>query len=195
MSVFSSESLAFIAVLTILSLIAFGKPSTQTGYNLDHTVTKLFTQPNSENLRYGDIGTIPEFWTWIQGHFMDTLCAEGNGSHGNDTYDDGNVTECKTVANSHLIGQVHIRQHRVVEQKCLLPNFMDRVTPHCRSMYSGSNKDTLPFGSNGTWVYSHEQFTGAERIAGRHGDYGGDGYMVMLHTQRFVTRLKKLFNY
>ena len=96
------------------------------------------------------------------------------------------------IGNSEMIGNVNIRQHRIIDQKCLLPDTyknipaFNTVVHKCRYPYRTKNRDTEPFGHNGTWVHFSDKYTGSVLKRGRHGTYGGDGYLVMLERNRFV---------
>ena len=175
---FCSETILFLVTAVLLLIVAFGKNDSAT-FKLNKSVTKLLTSPaTNQSFARGvrDVTDVQGFWAWMRHDFASLMFAqqqqENSGS--------------MRVANSHVIGAINIRQHRVTSQPCDAPAVLRKHLPAvCRPSFSRKHRATDEFGSgNNTWSYFRQNEASGSRITGRHAKYKGDGYLVVLDLQK-----------
>ena len=93
------------------------------------------------------------------------------------------------VGNSAVIGRVNLRQLRVSNEKCRLPDKYN-IFPICHHGYSYGNRDQKPFGGNQTWYYQDSRASRSTGIHGNHAHYDGGGYRIVLNTNRYGVTMR-----
>ncbi|CAH1789073.1 unnamed protein product [Owenia fusiformis] len=176
------DCVGFGCMVVLLFFIAFGKCNDMT-FKLNKAVKNAFIYEGHPS--FSELTTEAEWWTWARTSLLDSVYWE--------SWYNGNTAPRGHIMNgaAAIIGTVNIRQLRVQEMACNIPEPFSK-TNSCRPHYFYNDRSTDTYGDN--WQFSSDN----ERsdIWGRHGTYDGSGYNVVLKPTRMEAfkQLQRLFD-
>ncbi|XP_039217130.1 polycystin-2 isoform X3 [Crotalus tigris] len=134
---------------------------------LDTPVSKM------EKTNFRSLSTMEDFWKFTEGPLLDGLYWEM-------WYNNKTVAENRSFIyhENLLLGVPRIRQLKVRNASCSIPEDLKDEIKDCYDVYSVANEDTAPFGlRNGTaWTYSSEKDLNGSSHWGLIATYSGAGY-------------------
>ncbi|KAL1117582.1 hypothetical protein AAG570_003897 [Ranatra chinensis] len=174
------EFVAHCVFVILVTIVAFGRINPIMYYFGDalHRLftTKVFYDEHVKMTTFQDINTVDEFWKYLRGDFLDMLFMNFDKETPN-RFEDALI-----ILQNALIGAVRIRQVRVRNDSCTVPDAFRGDFPGCYHYYSKDGEDKEPYGLNeGTaWTYNEPSTLGSGWYNGRISWYGGGGYYVDL---------------
>uniref|UniRef100_A0ABM5GK99 Polycystin-2 n=1 Tax=Pogona vitticeps TaxID=103695 RepID=A0ABM5GK99_9SAUR len=180
------ELITYLMFLLVLSVLSYGMVSSNTYYYtrvmsqlfLDVPVSKL------EKTNFRTLTTMEDFWKFTEGPLLDGLYWEI-------WYNNKTVAENSSFIyhENLLLGVPRIRQLKVRNGSCSIPEDLKEEIKDCYDVYSVGNEDTAPFGlRNGTaWTYTSEKDMNGSSHWGLIATYSGAGYYQDLARSREET--------
>ncbi|KAM6440102.1 polycystin-2 isoform 3-T3 [Liasis olivaceus] len=126
-----------------------------------------------EKTNFRSLSTMEDFWKFTEGPLLDGLYWEM-------WYNNKTVAENRSFIyhENLLLGVPRIRQLKVRNASCSIPEDLKDEIKDCYDVYSVANEDTAPFGlRNGTaWTYTSEKDLNGRSHWGLIATYSGAGY-------------------
>ncbi|XP_069958832.1 polycystin-2 isoform X1 [Cherax quadricarinatus] len=178
------ELVVYLIFLLILCILTFGMTS-PTMYYFTNVLSGLFLDikfPDSE-LTYRESALVIDFWTFVQNVMLDGLYWENwyDTAKTPTSPDDRNI-----LYENRLLGIPRMRQLRVQNSSCTIPDDFQQAIRQCYGVYSPSIEDTEPFGpGNSTeWEYHTEEEMNGTSYWGQIAVYSGAGSYIDLGLNR-----------
>ncbi|XP_063961569.1 polycystin family receptor for egg jelly-like [Lytechinus pictus] len=191
------EIILYIIFLNIVMLIAFGDRDPQAFY-VNKSMKDAFVEAQYHGLmKFTKIQTREKFWNYTENVFIPSLFSETwyNGK------EDIQGIKQRMVSGKHmmLIGMARLRQLRVTQEPCILPEEITSAGIQCKRTYSFSDDEdrdfapgwkpvnesdptdyTTPEGS----VWKHNSWTEIDSFPylGKQATYKGGGYLAEIPT-------------
>ncbi|XP_016849278.2 polycystin-2 isoform X2 [Anolis carolinensis] len=180
------ELITYLMFLLVLSILSYGMVSSNM-YYYTKAMSQLFLDTpisKMEKINFKTLSTMEDFWKFTEGPLLD-------GLYWDMWYNNKTVTENRSFIyhENLLLGIPRMRQLKVRNGSCLIPEDLQDEIKDCYSVYSVGNEDTAPFGlRNGTaWTYSSEKDLHGSSYWGLIATYSGGGYYQDLSKSREKT--------
>ncbi|XP_064116177.1 polycystin-2-like [Macrobrachium nipponense] len=183
------ELVIYIIFLVILCILTFGMTS-PTMYYYTRVLSDLFLDapyPDNQNTFRGSTQVL-DFWRYTENTLLDGLYWEYwyDAAQTVTEEDDRNI-----LYENRLLGVPRIRQVRVRNDSCVVPDDFKGAIRQCFDVYSPSAEDKSPFGIdiNGTaWEYTSEKDMNGSSHWGKIATYSGAGYYQDLAMNKSVSK-------
>uniref|UniRef100_A0A670Z240 Polycystin-2 n=2 Tax=Pseudonaja textilis TaxID=8673 RepID=A0A670Z240_PSETE len=169
------ELITYLIFLVVLSILSYGMVNSNI-YYYTKVMSQLFLDtPVSkvEKTNFRSLSTMEDFWKFTEGPLLDGLYWEM-------WYNNKTVAENRSFIyhENLLLGVPRIRQLKVRNASCSIPEDLKDEIKDCYDVYSVTNEDTAPFGlRNGTaWTYTEEKDLNGSSHWGLIATYSGSGY-------------------
>ncbi|XP_061439044.1 polycystin-2 isoform X2 [Rhineura floridana] len=180
------ELITYLIFLLVLSFLSYGMVSSNM-YYYTRVMSQLFLDTpisKMEKTNFKTLSTMEDFWKFSEGPLLDGLYWEM-------WYNNKTVAENRSFIyhENLLLGVPRIRQLKVRNGTCSIPEDLKDEIKDCYDVYSVGNEDTAPFGPlNGTaWTYTSEKDLNGSSHWGLIATYGGAGYYQDLSRSREET--------
>lgn len=180
------ELITYLIFLLVLCILSYGMVSSSI-YYYTKVMSQLFLDTpvsKMETTNFKTLSTMEDFWKFMEGPLLDGLYWET-------WYNNKTVAENRSFIyhENLLLGVPRIRQLKVKNGSCLIPEDLKDEIKDCYDVYSASNEDTAPFGlRNGTaWTYTSEKGLNGSSHWGLIATYSGAGYYQDLSRSRDET--------
>lgn len=177
------ELITYVVFLFLLCVITYGRVTSSRFY-YTKVMTQLFLDtPLSklEKTNFKTLMTMDDFWKFSAGPLVD-------GLYWDMWYNNRTIAENQSFIyyENLLLGVPRLRQLKVKNGSCSVPEDLKDEITECYDMYSVKNEDTAPFGlHNGTaWRYSKESDLNGRSQWGLISTYSGAGYYLDLSRNR-----------
>uniref|UniRef100_A0A8C5MRL7 Polycystin-2 n=1 Tax=Leptobrachium leishanense TaxID=445787 RepID=A0A8C5MRL7_9ANUR len=177
------ELVTYLVFLAILCILTYGMV-TSCMFFYTKTMSQLFLDTpisKSEPTNFKTLRTMDDFWKFTEGPLLD-------GLYWDMWYNNQTLAENQSFIyyENMLLGVPRMRQLKVRNGTCTLPEDLKDEIKDCYDMYSVSNEDTLPFGlKNGSpWTFSKEKDLHGSSHWGVISTYSGAGYYLDLSRKR-----------
>ncbi|XP_055967274.1 polycystin-2 [Sorex fumeus] len=177
------ELLTFLLFLIVLCILTYGMMSSS-GYYYTRLMSQLFLDTpvsRTDKATFKTLSSMEDFWKFAEGALLDGLYWEAPPGTGPDADGHGFI-----YAENLLLGQPRLRQLRVRNGSCAVPQDLREEITECYDVYSPASEDRAPFGPrNGTaWTYSSEKALNGSSHWGLMATYSGAGYYLDLSRVR-----------
>ncbi|XP_074396846.1 polycystin-2 isoform X3 [Zonotrichia albicollis] len=183
------ELITYMLFLVVLCVLTYGTVSSSM-YYYTRVMSQLFLETpvsKTEKTDFKTLSTMDDFWKFTEGPLLDGLYWEM-------WYNNKTMAENKSFIyyENLLLGVPRIRQLKVRNGSCSIPEDLKEEIKDCYDVYSVANEDTAPFGlRNGTaWTYTNEKDLNGSSHWGLIATYSGAGYYQDLSRTREVTALQ-----
>uniref|UniRef100_A0A8C4XW06 Polycystin-2 n=1 Tax=Gopherus evgoodei TaxID=1825980 RepID=A0A8C4XW06_9SAUR len=180
------ELITYVIFLVVLCVLTYGMVSSSM-YYYTRVMSQLFLETplsNMEKTNFKTLSTMEDFWKFTEGPLLDGLYWEM-------WYNNKTMAENKSFIyyENLLLGVPRVRQLKVRNGSCSIPEDLKDEIKECYDVYSVANEDTAPFGlQNGTaWTYTNEQDLNGSSHWGLIASYSGAGYYQDLSRSREET--------
>uniref|UniRef100_A0A8C3FBT0 Polycystin 2, transient receptor potential cation channel n=1 Tax=Chrysemys picta bellii TaxID=8478 RepID=A0A8C3FBT0_CHRPI len=180
------ELITYVIFLVVLCVLTYGMVSSSM-YYYTRVMSQLFLETplsKMEKTNFKTLSTMEDFWKFTEGPLLDGLYWEM-------WYNNKTVAENKSFIyyENLLLGVPRVRQVKVRNGSCSIPEDLKDEIKECYDVYSVANEDTAPFGlRNGTaWTYTNEQDLNGSSHWGLIASYSGAGYYQDLSRSREET--------
>ncbi|XP_030775171.1 polycystin-2 isoform X2 [Rhinopithecus roxellana] len=180
------ELVTYLLFLIVLCILTYGMMSSNV-YYYTRMMSQLFLDTpvsKTENTNFKTLSSMEDFWKFTEGSLLDGLYWKMQPS---------NQTEADNRSfifyENLLLGVPRIRQLRVRNGSCSIPQDLRDEIKECYDVYSVSSEDRAPFGPrNGTaWIYTSEKDLNGSSHWGIIATYSGAGYYLDLSRRREET--------
>ncbi|XP_033070021.1 polycystin-2 isoform X2 [Trachypithecus francoisi] len=180
------ELVTYLLFLLVLCILTYGMMSSNV-YYYTRMMSQLFLDTpvsKTENTNFKTLSSMEDFWKFTEGSLLDGLYWKMQPS---------NQTEADNRSfifyENLLLGVPRIRQLRVRNGSCSIPQDLRDEIKECYDVYSVSSEDRAPFGPrNGTaWIYTSEKDLNGSSHWGIIATYSGAGYYLDLSRTREET--------
>ncbi|XP_048220598.1 polycystin-2 isoform X1 [Perognathus longimembris pacificus] len=180
------ELLTYLLFLIVLCILTYGMMSSNV-YYYTRTMSQLFLDTpvtKTEKTNFKTLSSMEDFWKFTEGALLDGLYWKVRPS---------NHTEADNrsfiFSENLLLGVPRIRQLRVRNGSCSIPQDLRDEIKECYDVYSVGSEDRAPFGpANGTaWIYTSEKDLNGSSHWGIIAVYSGAGYYLDLSRTRKET--------
>ncbi|XP_012660780.1 polycystin-2 isoform X1 [Otolemur garnettii] len=180
------ELVTYLLFLIVLCILTYGMMSSNV-YYYTRMMSQLFLDTpvsKTEKTNFKTLSSMEDFWKFTQGSLLDGLYWK---------MEPGNQTEADNRSfifyENLLLGVPRIRQLKVRNGSCSIPQDLRDEIKECYDVYSVSSEDRAPFGPrNGTaWIYTSEKDLNGSSHWGIIGTYSGAGYYLDLSRTREET--------
>ncbi|XP_052054362.1 polycystin-2 [Apodemus sylvaticus] len=180
------ELLTYLLFLIVLCILTYGMMSSNV-YYYTRTLSQLFIDTpvaKTEKTNFKTLSSMEDFWKFTEGSFLDGLYWKAPAS--NHTQADNRSF---IFYENLLLGVPRLRQLRVRNGSCSIPQDLRDEIKECYDVYSASSEDRAPFGPrNGTaWIYTSEKDLNGSSHWGIIASYSGAGYYLDLSRTREET--------
>ncbi|KAL1789532.1 polycystin-2 [Sigmodon hispidus] len=180
------ELLTYLLFLIVLCILTYGTMSSNV-YYYTRTLSQLFIDTpvsKTEKTNFKTLSSMEDFWKFTEGSFLDGLYWKAQ-AHNHTQADNRSFIFYENL----LLGVPRLRQLRVRNGSCSIPQDLRDEIKECYDVYSASSEDRAPFGPrNGTaWIYSSERDLNGSSHWGIIGTYSGAGYYLDLSRTREET--------
>ncbi|XP_028723150.1 polycystin-2 [Peromyscus leucopus] len=180
------ELVTYLLFLIVLCILTYGMMSSNV-YYYTRTLSQLFIDTpvsKTEKTNFKTLSSMEDFWKFTEGAFLDGLYWKAQT--GNHTLADNRSF---IFYENLLLGVPRLRQLRVRNGSCSIPQDLRDEIKECYDVYSVSSEDRAPFGPrNGTaWVYTSEKDLNGSSHWGIIATYSGAGYYLDLSRTREET--------
>lgn len=180
------ELLIYLLFLVVLCILTYGMMSSNV-YYYTRTLYQLFIDTpvsKTEKANFKTLSSVADFWKFAEGSFLDGLYWKAEV--GNHTQADNRSF---IFYENLLLGVPRLRQLRVRNGSCSIPQDLRDEIKECYDVYSVSSEDRAPFGPrNGTaWIYTSEKDLNGSSHWGIIATYSGAGYYLDLSRTREET--------
>ncbi|XP_070614130.1 polycystin-2-like isoform X2 [Erythrolamprus reginae] len=169
------ELITYLVFLVVLSILSYGMVNSNV-YYYTRVMSQLFLDTpisKMEKTNFRTLSTMEDFWKFTEGPLLDGLYWER-------WYNNKTVAENRSFIyhENLLLGVPRIRQLKVRNASCSIPEDLKDEIKDCYDLYSVANEDTAPFGlRNGTaWTYTGEKDLNGSSHWGLIATYSGSGY-------------------
>ncbi|XP_061849432.1 polycystin-2 isoform X2 [Colius striatus] len=183
------ELVTYVVFLVVLCVLTYGTVSSSM-YYYTRIMSQLFLETpvsKMEKTDFKTLSTMDDFWKFTEGPLLDGLYWEM-------WYNNKTMAENKSFIyyENLLLGVPRIRQLKVRNGSCSIPEDLKDEIKDCYDVYSVANEDTAPFGlRNGTaWTYTNEKDLNGSSHWGLIATYSGAGYYQDLSRTREVTAVQ-----
>uniref|UniRef100_A0A8B9QLI6 Polycystin-2 n=2 Tax=Apteryx owenii TaxID=8824 RepID=A0A8B9QLI6_APTOW len=183
------ELITYLIFLVVLCVLTYGTVSSSM-YYYTRVMSQLFLETpvsKMEKTDFKTLSTMDDFWKFTEGPLLDGLYWEM-------WYNNRTMAENKSFIyyENLLLGVPRIRQLKVRNGSCSIPEDLKDEIKDCYDVYSVANEDTAPFGlRNGTaWTYTNEKDLNGSSHWGLIATYSGAGYYQDLSRTREVTAVQ-----
>ncbi|XP_024059713.1 polycystin-2 [Terrapene carolina triunguis] len=180
------ELITYVIFLVVLCVLTYGMVSSSM-YYYTRVMSQLFLETplsKMEKNNFKTLSTMEDFWKFTEGPLLDGLYWEM-------WYNNKTMAENKSFIyyENLLLGVPRVRQVKVRNGSCSIPEDLKDEIKECYDVYSVANEDTAPFGlRNGTaWTYTNEQDLNGSSHWGLIASYSGAGYYQDLSRSREET--------
>ncbi|XP_075716827.1 polycystin-2 isoform X2 [Rhinoderma darwinii] len=177
------ELITYVAFLFLLCVLTYGMVTSSMFY-YTKVMTQLFLDTpvsKTERTNFKTLMTMDDFWKFTEGPLVD-------GLYWDMWYNNRTIAENQSFIyyENLLLGVPRLRQLKVRNGSCSVPEDLKDEITDCYDMYSVRNEDTAPFGlRNGTaWTYTQERDLNGRSQWGRISTYSGSGYYLDLSRNR-----------
>ncbi|XP_053559279.1 polycystin-2 isoform X2 [Bombina bombina] len=177
------ELVTYIAFLVILCILTYGMVTSSMFY-YTKVMSQLFLDTpvsKTEGTNFKTLTTMDDFWKFAEGPLIDGLYWEM-------WYNNRSKAENQSFIyyENLLLGVPRLRQLKVKNGSCSVPEDLRDEIKECYDVYSVRNEDTSPFGlRNGTaWMYTKEKDLNSSSHWGLISTYSGAGYYLDLSRNR-----------
>ncbi|XP_008572478.1 PREDICTED: polycystin-2 [Galeopterus variegatus] len=180
------ELVTYLLFLIVLCILTYGMMSSNV-YYYTRIMSQLFLDTpvsKMEKTNFKTLSSMEDFWKFTEGSLLDGLYWKMQSS---------NRTEADNRSfifyENLLLGIPRIRQLRVRNGSCSIPQDLRDEIKECYDVYSVSSEDRAPFGPrNGTaWIYTSEKDLNGSSHWGIIATYSGAGYYLDLSRTREET--------
>ncbi|XP_006534878.1 polycystin-2 isoform X1 [Mus musculus] len=180
------ELVTYLFFLVVLCILTYGMMSSNV-YYYTRTLSQLFIDTpvsKTEKTNFKTLSSMEDFWKFTEGSFLDGLYWKAQTS--NHTQADNRSF---IFYENLLLGVPRLRQLRVRNGSCSIPQDLRDEIKECYDVYSVSSEDRAPFGPrNGTaWMYTSEKELNGSSHWGIIASYSGAGYYLDLSRTREET--------
>ncbi|XP_015717242.1 polycystin-2 isoform X2 [Coturnix japonica] len=183
------ELVTYVIFLVVLCVLTYGTVSSSM-YYYTRVMSQLFLETpvsKMEKTDFKTLSTMDDFWKFTEGPLLD-------GLYWDMWYNNKTIAENKSFIyyENLLLGVPRIRQLKVRNGSCSIPEDLKDEIKDCYDVYSVANEDTAPFGlRNGTaWTYTNEKDLNGSSHWGLLATYSGAGYYQDLSRTREVTAVQ-----
>uniref|UniRef100_A0A8C9LCJ9 Polycystin 2, transient receptor potential cation channel n=2 Tax=Pavo cristatus TaxID=9049 RepID=A0A8C9LCJ9_PAVCR len=183
------ELITYVIFLVVLCVLTYGTVSSSM-YYYTRVMSQLFLETpvsKMEKTDFKTLSTMDDFWKFTEGPLLD-------GLYWDMWYNNKTIAENKSFIyyENLLLGVPRIRQLKVRNGSCSIPEDLKDEIKDCYDVYSVANEDTAPFGiRNGTaWTYTNEKDLNGSSHWGLLATYSGAGYYQDLSRTREVTAVQ-----
>ncbi|KFO75138.1 Polycystin-2, partial [Cuculus canorus] len=183
------ELVTYMIFLVVLCVLTYGTVSSNM-YYYTKVMSQLFLETpisKMEKTDFKTLSTMDDFWKFAEGPLLD-------GLYWDIWYNNRTMAENKSFIyyENLLLGVPRIRQLKVRNGSCSIPEDLKDEIKDCYDVYSVANEDTAPFGlRNGTaWTYTSEKDLNGSSHWGLIATYSGAGYYQDLSRTREVTAVQ-----
>ncbi|KAM8938978.1 polycystin-2 isoform 2-T2 [Pelodytes ibericus] len=189
------ELITYIVFLVILCVVTYGMVASSMFY-YTKAMSQLFLDTplsNNDRTNFKTLLTMDDFWKFTEGPLLD-------GLYWDMWYNKRAMSENQSYIyyENLLLGVPRLRQLKVRNGTCTVPEDLKDDIKDCYDMYSVNNEDTSPFGlRNGTaWTYTSEKDMNGSSQCGIIASYSGAGYYLDLSRNRedSAAKIKTLKN-
>ncbi|XP_063773052.1 polycystin-2 isoform X2 [Pseudophryne corroboree] len=177
------ELVTYAVFLLILCILTYGMVTLSMFY-YTKAMTQLFLDTpvsKTEKTNFKTLMTMDDFWKFAEGPLL-------NGLYWDMWYNNRTVAENQSFIyyENLLLGLPRLRQLRIKNGSCTVPEDLRDEIKDCYDMYSVRNEDTAPFGLRiGTaWTYTTEKNLNGSSQWGLISTYSGAGYYLDLSRSR-----------
>ncbi|XP_073897887.1 polycystin-2 isoform X3 [Castor canadensis] len=180
------ELVTYLLFLIVLCILTYGMMSSNV-YYYTRTMSQLFLDTpvsKMEKNNFKTLSSVEDFWKFTEGALLDGLYWK---------MEPGNQTRADNRSfifyENMLLGVPRLRQLKVRNGSCSIPQDLRDEIKECYDVYSVSSEDRSPFGpGNGTaWIYTSEKDLNGSSHCGIIATYSGAGYYLDLSRTREET--------
>ncbi|XP_078532323.1 polycystin-2 [Lissotriton helveticus] len=180
------ELITYLFFLLVVCILTYGMASSNT-YYYTKVMSQLFLDTpisKREATNFKTLSTMEDFWKYTEGPLLD-------GLYWDVWYNNKTMAENQSFIyyENLLLGVPRMRQLKVRNGSCSIPEDLQDDIKECYDVYSPGNEDTSPFGlQTGTaWMYATEKQLNGSSHWGFIATYSGAGYYLDLSKTREVT--------
>ncbi|XP_060086124.1 polycystin-1-like protein 1 [Ylistrum balloti] len=168
-----SNSVGFCVMIVLLCVMAYGKDIITSPFYLNEAIKNSLVR--SGTVKFADMASPENWYSWSQTTMLDALYSDNTEQENNSKV----IQNFVLHGSSFVIGQIHLRQLRVVKEPCL--QTLPHLPEYCLHDYSYTNKMTdISPDLNETWTESKSFI----KVFGKHGIYDNSGFVVKLDNSR-----------
>uniref|UniRef100_A0A6P7F3I7 Polycystin-2-like isoform X1 n=1 Tax=Diabrotica virgifera virgifera TaxID=50390 RepID=A0A6P7F3I7_DIAVI len=152
-----------------------------------------FTTKNDESITFEKIRTAVDFWSYVEGHMINSFFWESTYGNGEAKDSDG----MNILYENKVLGVPRIRMVKVRNDSCIVHEYFLRMFLDCYDEYSEEAEDKEKFGIGTAtgWTYYDETVTKSLKYRGKIATYGGGGFYndfsdTKVETQEIIKNLK-----
>ncbi|XP_036902024.1 polycystin-2 isoform X1 [Sturnira hondurensis] len=180
------ELVTYLLFLIVLCILTYGMMSSSV-YYYTRILSQLFLDTpvsKAEKTNFKTLSSVEDFWKFTEGALLDGLYWKTQPSNRNEA-DNRSFIYYENL----LLGVPRIRQLKVRNGSCSIPQDLRDEIKECYDVYSVSSEDRAPFGPrNGTaWIYTSEKDLNGSSHWGVIATYSGAGYYLDLSRTREET--------
>uniref|UniRef100_A0A8D0S520 Polycystin-2 n=1 Tax=Sus scrofa TaxID=9823 RepID=A0A8D0S520_PIG len=180
------ELATYLLFLIVLCVLTYGMMSSSV-YYYTRIMSQLFLDTpvsRTEKTNFKTLSSVEDFWKFAEGALLDGLYWKTQPSNGTEAHNRSFI-----YYENLLLGVPRIRQLRVRNGSCSIPQDLRDEIKECYDVYSVSSEDRAPFGPrNGTaWIYTSEKDLNGSSHWGMLTTYSGAGYYLDLSRTREET--------
>ncbi|XP_026916345.1 polycystin-2 [Acinonyx jubatus] len=180
------ELATYLLFLIVLCILTYGMMSSSV-YYYTRVMSQLFLDTpvsKTEKTNFKTLSSMEDFWKFTEGALLDGLYWKTQPSNNTDA-DNRSFIYYENL----LLGVPRIRQLKVRNGSCSIPQDLRDEIKECYDVYSVSSEDRAPFGPrNGTaWIYTSEEDLNGSSHWGMIATYSGAGYYLDLSRTREET--------
>ncbi|CAL8088269.1 unnamed protein product [Calicophoron daubneyi] len=175
------ELILYVLFIVCLMIVAFG-PVDEKTYFLTSMMKDAFLGAKVNDTTLSHVNSLDDLWMVIRGPIMDSWY-ESKWYNSEPMWTDNSLS---VNYDNHLIGVPRIRQLRMSNKSCLIPEEFQSDIKECFGTYSKDHEDKQPFGlKNGTaWTYTTPSELEMSFFVGDAAVYGGGGFYEDLSRNR-----------
>ncbi|XP_069834369.1 polycystin-2 isoform X2 [Dendropsophus ebraccatus] len=177
------ELITYIVFIFLLCVLTYGMVTSSMFY-YTKVMTQLFLDTpvsKTDETNFKTLMTMDKFWKFSEGPLLD-------GLYWDMWYNNRTLAKNQSFIyyENLLLGVPRLRQLKVKNGSCSVPEDLKDEITECYDMYSVGNEDTAPFGlRNGTaWTYTKEKDLNGSSQWGLISTYSGAGYYLDLSRNR-----------
>ncbi|KAJ1218769.1 hypothetical protein NDU88_006345 [Pleurodeles waltl] len=180
------ELITYLFFLLVVCILTYGMASSNT-YYYTKVMSQLFLETpisKRETTNFKTLSTMEDFWKYTEGPLLD-------GLYWDVWYNNKTMAENQSFIyyENLLLGVPRMRQLKVRNGSCSIPEDLQDDIKECYDVYSPGNEDTAPFGlqTGRAWMYATEKQLNGSSHWGFIATYSGAGYYLDLSKTREAT--------